>query len=93
MSDCAPLTACVSHVWKSYPGDTPTASVIITIIRMRMNAAERFLIMVSRILAACLYKLKLSAAFIRPRLVNSFFQPLIEFFPDKHDPAANRDVR
>jgi hypothetical protein len=48
VSGCASLTARVSHVWESYPGDTPTASVIITIIRMRIIAAERFMIMVSR---------------------------------------------
>ena len=48
VSGCASLTARVSHVWESYPGDTPTASVIITIIRMRTIAAEQFMIMVSR---------------------------------------------
>ena len=48
VSVCASLTARVSHVWESYPGDTPTASVIITIIRMRTIATEQFMIMVSR---------------------------------------------
>ena len=48
VSGCASLTACVSHVWESYPGDTPTASVIIAIIRMRMIATEQLVIMVSR---------------------------------------------